>query len=104
MRNATRTFIAPALALALTAASGFAAAQTGPTSASGTGSVSSDQEVRRGVPGVDVDVRTGDRGRNAGVPGVDVDARARATGDNDTRPSGAGRDMQSDRAMRADRN
>lgn len=93
------------IALALFAAAGIASAQTGPTSPSGTGSVSSDQEVRRGVPGVDVDVRTGDRGRNSGVPGVDVDTRARATGDNDMRRSGAGRDMRADnRAARADRN
>ena len=99
-------FFAPAAALALLAASGIAFAQTGPTTRSGTGSASSDQEVRRGVPGVDVDVGTRDRGARAGVPGVDVDARntTRNPGDADTRRSGAGPETGVERAARADRN
>jgi hypothetical protein len=104
--QATKRFIAPTLALVLLAASGLAAAQTGPTTRGGTGSASSDQEVRRGVPGVDVDVGTRDRGARAGVPGVDVDARntRRNPGDNDTRRSGAGPDTSAQRPARADRN
>ena len=103
--HARKHFIAPA-ALALIAASGIAFAQTGPTTRGGTGSASSDQEVRRGVPGVDVDVGTGDRGARAGVPGVDVDARntRRNPGDSDTRRSGAGADTGAERPARADRN
>ncbi|MEJ7930242.1 hypothetical protein WG922_09670 [Ramlibacter sp. AN1015] len=95
------------IAVALFAAAGIASAQNTPTSPSGTGSVSSDQEVRRGVPGVDADVRTGDRGRSAGVPGVDVDVRNPRTnaGDDDTRRMGAAGDrMGADGRMRADRN
>ena len=94
--------IVPVIALALLTASGFASAQTGPTTRSGTGSASSDQEVRRGVPGVDVDVGTRDRGAQAGVPGVDVDVRNpnANSGDADTRRSGAG----PAREARADRN
>lgn len=105
MKSIQRIFV-PAFALAMVAASGFAAAQTGPTSPSGSGSVSSDQEVRRGVPGTDVDVGTGDRGRNAGVPGVDVDVRNtnRNTGDADTRRSGARGETTAERGVRADRN
>ncbi len=111
MQQIHRSLLAPALALALLAAAGVSSAQTGPTSPSGSGSVSSDQEVRRGVPGVDVDVGTRDRGPNAGVPGVDVDVRNpnRATGDADTRRSGAAastttRTTTTERQMRADRN
>lgn len=102
-----KKLFAPTFALALLAASGIAAAQTGPTTAGGTGSASSDQEVRRGMPGVDVDVGTRDRGARAGVPGVDVDARNtnRSTGDADTRRSGAGADTAAaSRTARADRN
>ena len=104
--KSTKSLVAPALALALFAASGYAAAQTGPTTRGGTGSATSDQEVRRGVPGVDVDVGTGDRGRRAGVPGVDVDVRNpnRNSGDADTRRSGAGPDTRNARTARADRN
>jgi hypothetical protein len=100
--RAMKLFAAPAAALMLLATSGIATAQTGPTTRSGTGSASSDAEVRRGVPGVDVDVGTRDRGARAGVPGVDVDARntARNPGDADTRRSGAG----PAREARADRN
>lgn len=109
----TNRVIAPLFALALLTASGFASAQTGPTTSGGTGSASTDQEVRRGVPGVDVDVGTGDRGARAGVPGVDVDVRNpnRATGDADTRRSGAagataatGGTGATARTARADRN
>lgn len=103
----TRKLFAPTIALALLAGAGIASAQTGPTTAGGTGSASSDQEVRRGVPGVDVDVGTRDRGARAGVPGVDVDARdtSRNPGDADTRRSGAGADTGTTaRTARADRN
>ncbi len=105
MKSFKRFAVAPALAVALFAASGYVAAQNTPTSPSGTGSVSSDQEVRRGAPGVDVDVNTRDRGARAGVPGVDVDVRdtRRQAGDTDTRRSGAG-PMATERAARADRN
>lgn len=105
MQRALRSTLAPAFALALFAASGYAVAQNNPTSPSATGSVSTDQEVRRGVPGVDMDVRTRDRGASAGVPGVDVDARNTRTpsGDDDLRRSGAGPGMAGER-MRADRN
>ena len=105
MKSIQRSVFGPVLAAALLAASGYAAAQNTPTSPSGTGSVSSDAEVRRGVPGVDVDVNTRDRGRNSGVPGVDVDVRntQRQTGDADTRRSGAG-PLATERAARADRN
>jgi hypothetical protein len=99
--QATPRAIAPLLALALLTTAGFAAAQTGPTTRSGTGSASSDQEVRRGVPGTDVDVGTRDRGARSGVPGVDVDVRNpnRNSGDADTRRSGAGpaREAKTDR-------
>jgi hypothetical protein len=96
-----------AAAIALLASTAFA--QNTPTSPSGTGSTSSNQEVRRGVPGVDVDVNTKDRGANSGVPGVDVDTRNTRTqsGDADTRRSGAGAANGTDnqrRAARADRN
>lgn len=103
--QASKKFFAPAAALVLLAASSVAVAQTGPTTRSGTGSASSDQEVRRGAPGVDVDVNTGDRGARAGVPGVDVDVRntRRNPGDNDTRRSGAG-PATGERPARADRN
>ena len=96
-----------AVALTLFAAAGFATAQNTPTSPTGTGSVSSDQEVRRGVPGVDADVGTKDRGANSGVPGVDVDVRNTRTssGDPDTRRAGAGPSTDGNRrAARADRN
>lgn len=102
-----RSILAPAFAVAALAVSGYAVAQNTPTSPSGTGSVSSDQEVRRGVPGVDVDVNTRDRGARAGVPGVDVDARNTRTqsGDADTRRSGAGpASTTAGERMRADRN
>lgn len=104
--QATKRVLASAAALMLVAASGIASAQTGPTTRGGTGSASSDQEVRRGAPGVDVDVGTRDRGARAGVPGVDVDARntRRNTGDADTRRSGAGPDTTAQRPARADRN
>ncbi|HSW16755.1 MAG TPA: hypothetical protein VLJ86_05975 [Ramlibacter sp.] len=106
MQQKKHSLVASAIAMTLLAASGFASAQNTPTSPTGTGSVSSDQEVRRGVPGVDVDVNTRDRGSNSGVPGVDVDVRntQRNTGDADTRRSGAGADMRTDRPARADRN
>jgi hypothetical protein len=105
MKSIKRIAFAPALVVALFAASGYVVAQNTPTSPTGTGSVSSNEEVRRGVPGVDVDVGTRDRGRNAGVPGVDVDVRntRREAGDPDTRRSGSG-PMATERAMRADRN
>jgi len=104
--KSTQAFLAPAFAIALFAASGYAGAQTGPTTSGGTGSASSAREVQRGVPGVDVDVNTGDRGRRAGVPGVDVDVRNPAApgGDADTRRSGAGPATRADRRARADRN
>ena len=86
--QATKRFIAPAAALMLLAASGLASAQTGPTTRGGTGSASSDQEVRRGVPGVDVDARN----------------TRRNPGDNDTRRSGAGPAADAERPARADRN
>lgn len=106
MHQMNHRILSTTLAVTLLAASGFAAAQTNPTARSGTGSVSSDQEVRRGVPGVDVDVNTRDRGRNAGVPGVDVDVRntQRMPGDADTRRSGSGPNTDGTRAARADRN
>ena len=105
MQQTYRSLAASALAVATLAFSGYAAAQSSPTSPSGTGSTSSNQEVRRGVPGVDVDVNTRDRGRSAGVPGVDVDARNTRTnrGDSDTRRAGAG-PAPAERAARADRN
>jgi hypothetical protein len=105
MQKSLRYATASAAALSLFVLSGAALAQNTPTSPSGTGSVSSNQEVRRGVPGVDVDVNTRDRGRNSGVPGVDVDARNTRTnpGDNDTRRAGAG-PATGERAARADRN
>lgn len=105
MQRIPRSLATSAVALSMFALSGAALAQTSPTSPSGTGSVSSNQEVRRGVPGVDVDVNTRDRGNNSGVPGVDVDARNTRTnpGDNDTRRSGAG-PATGERAARADRN
>lgn len=92
------------LGLMMGAASGTALAQNTPTSPSGTGSTSSDAEVRRGVPGVDADVGTRDRGANSGMPGVDVDTRNTRTnpGDADTRRAGSG--TRTERAARADRN
>jgi hypothetical protein len=101
--------IAPAIAASLLAVAGVASAQNTPTSPSGTGSVSSNNEVRRGVPGVDVDVNTKDRGANSGVPGVDVDVRntAKKSGDDDTRRAGAGPAAgaaTAERPARADRN
>ncbi|MBL0420897.1 hypothetical protein JI739_11120 [Ramlibacter sp. AW1] len=102
-----RSILAPAFAVAALAVSGYAVAQNNPTSPSGTGSVSSDAEVRRGVPGVDMDVNTRDRGARAGVPGVDVDVRntRNQMGDNDTRRAGAGAaGTTAGERMRADRN
>lgn len=100
-----RTLIVPALAAALFAASSYSVAQTGATTPSGSGSATSNQEVRRGVPGVDVDVGTRDRGRQSGVPGVDVDVRNTRTnaGDADMRRSGD-RTASAGRRARADRN
>lgn len=105
MQHLNRSLAASAVAISMMALSGAALAQNSPTSPSGTGSTSSNQEVRRGVPGVDVDVNTRDRGRNAGVPGVDVDARNTRTNprDNDTRRSGSG-PATGERPARADRN
>lgn len=101
-----RSLATSAIAVSMFALSGAALAQNTPTSPSGTGSVSSNQEIRRGAPGVDVDVNTRDRGRNSGVPGVDVDARNTRTkaGDDDTRRSGSGPAPAGERAARADRN
>jgi hypothetical protein len=98
--------VVPAIAASLFAISGIASAQNTPTSPTGTGSVSSNSEVRRGVPGVDVDVNTKDRGNNSGVPGVDVDVRntAKKSGDDDTRRAGAGPAPSGERPARADRN
>lgn len=104
MRVNTRFVLASAVGLVLSAASGLTLAQNTPTSPSGTGSTSSDAEVRRGVPGVDADIGTRDRGNNSGVPGVDVDTRNTRTnpGDADMRRSGSGTRVE--RAARADRN
>jgi len=104
MQQTKRSILAPALGAALLAVSGIAAAQNTPTAPSGTGSASSSAEVRRGVPGVDADVGTRDRGRAAGVPGADVDVRTRnQAGDTDLRRSGAGPRAEGER-VRADRN
>lgn len=104
MKRPTHLVLASALGAMLLMAPGLAAAQNTPTSPSGTGSTSSDAEVRRGVPGVDADVGTRDRGANSGVPGVDVDTRNTRTspGDADTRRAGSG--TRTERAARADRN
>ncbi len=104
MKRTTRLVLASALGTVLSLATGHAAAQNTPTSPSGTGSTSSDAEVRRGVPGFDADVGTRDRGANSGMPGMDVDTRNTRTnpGDADTRRAGSG--MRTERAARADRN
>jgi hypothetical protein len=101
-----RAALVPLFALAISGVAMQVQAQ------STSGTPTTQQEMQRGVPGVDVDVGTSGRARSNGVPGVDVDVNTtnrRAGGtagvDVDTRTSGAGAGTRrAERQARMDRN